>query len=415
MIKPNILFTLNSSKKDSNGYAPIYLRITIDKQRSSHSTGHKAKPGNWNAEAQRITGNSEEAELFEVYTSTIRFKILQIQNDILASGETLSAKNILTRLSNKSPDSKTILYAFRHHNALTSDLIGKGVAKRTFNQYMVTERKLCAFIKSRLHTDDIPLKSLTIKFMADFEHYLKVHDKNEQNTASKYLKILKRVIRYAITNQWLLTNPFDSFHCRSTQTERGFLTKAELKLIEEKTFLTERLSIIRDIFVFGCYTGLSYSDIIQLTSRHISKDDNGTDWILLKRNKTGFESTFPILPKAREILDKYANHPECLYKGTLLPNRSNQRMNEYLGEIGVLCGINKRITCHLARHTFATTITLANGVSTETVAKMLGHKNLRTTQIYAKMTLGRIASEMNRVSSLLNNPKNDANNGRTIN
>lgn len=415
MQKPNILFILNSSKKDSNGESPIYLRITIAKERASVSTGHKAKPGDWNTTSQRINGKSEKSVLFETYADTIRFRILQIQNELLATGQSLTPKSILNRLSNNEPDAMTLIQAFQRHNSDIFSLIGKDITRTTYNRYLVTERKIQAFLRSSYKVQDIALKNLNIKFIADFEHYLKVNDDNCQNTASKHLKNLKKVIRFSITNQWLQADPFSTYRCRSTPTDRGFLTKTELKLIEEKEFATERLSVVRDLFIFGCYTGLSYSDIQKLNQSHISTDENGTDWIILNRKKTGVESVFPILPKAKEILTKYADYPECRYKGLLLPIRSNQRMNEYLGEIGTLCGVKKRITCHLARHTFATTITLANGVSTETVAKMLGHKNLRTTQIYAKMTLGRIASEMNRVSSLLNNPKNDTNDCRTIN
>ena len=414
MKKPNILFTLNSSKKNTNGEAPIYLSITIAKERSAVFTGHRAKPVEWNTTTQRINGKNEKSALFETYADTIRFRILQIQNELLATGLTVTPKAILERISNKEPDAMSLLKAFQRHNGNIYPLIGKDITKSTYNRYLVTERKVQSFLKSFLKVQDIALKNLTIKFIADFEHYLKVNDNNSQNTATKHLKNLKKIIRYSITNQWLQADPFSTFRCRSTPTDRGFLTKAELKLIEEKQFSTERLSIVRDLFVFGCYTGLSYSDIQKLNQSHISTDENGTEWIILNRKKTGVESVFPILPKAKEILVKYTDNPECRYKEVVLPIRSNQRMNEYLGEIGVLCGINKRITCHLARHTFATTITLANGVSTETVAKMLGHKNLRTTQIYAKMTLGRIALEMNRVSSLLNNPKNDTNDVRTF-
>lgn len=407
MQKPNILFILNSSKKDTNGESPIYLRITIAKERASVYTGHKAKPGEWNTTSQRINGKSEKSVLFEAYADTIRFRILQIQNELLAVGQTVTAKTILNRLSNNELDAMTLIQAFKHHNKDIFSLIGKDITRSTYNRYLVTKRKVQAFLKSTYKVQDIALKNLTIKFIADFEHYLKVNDNNSQNTATKHLKNLKKIIRFSITNQWLQADPFSTYRCRSTPTDRGYLTIAELKLIEEKQFSTERLSTVRDLFVFGCYTGLSYSDIQKLNKSHISTDENGTEWIILNRKKTGVESVFPILPKAKEILVKYADSPECRYKGVVLPIRSNQRMNEYLGEIGTLCGINKRITCHLARHTFATTITLANGVSTETVAKMLGHKNLRTTQIYAKMTLGRIASEMSRVSSFLNNPKID--------
>lgn len=399
MSTPKVLFTLNTTKINPKGEAPVLLRITVRNDRASVSTGYKVRPEAWDQAAQRIKGDSELAKTFNVYANSTSLKILQIEREMLLTGEPVTPSSIITLLKGKPAETMSVLTAFEHHNKRMSDLIGKDITRATYNRYLVSYRKLKAFISGNYKWGEIQLSKLTIKFITDFEHYLKVHDNICQNTTAKHLKNLKKVIRFAISNNWLQADPFSTYRCRTTATDRGYLTKSELKAIEEKEFSTERLQIVRDAFVFMCYTGLAYSDVQKLEASHIFKGEDGAEWISIQRTKTGSESIIPLLPKAREILDKYSSHPEARYKGKLLPSRSNQKMNEYLREIGNLCEVKKRVTCHLARHTFAKTITLSNGVSTETVAKMLGHKNLRTTQIYAKMTLSRMAAEM---GSILN-------------
>jgi site-specific recombinase XerD len=401
MEKINVLFWLNTSKKNEKSESPILLRVTINKKRTDCSTGFKIQKKEWSPSGQRIIGDSEIADTFNAYVDITRVKILRIQKDLFISGDAATPTVIIDHLRGNNSENVYLLQAFEVHNEQMLSLIGKDIVKSTHNRYLVTFRKLKAFISQTTGSKDVALDKLTIKFISDFELYLKVRDGIAQNTTTKHTKTLKKVIRFAIRNQWMKSDPFSTFRCKSTPTERGYLTMSELRILEDKVFSTERLNRIRDLFVFSCYTGLAYSDFSKLSPNHIFKDDKGAEWISIQRTKTCNESIFPILPKAKEILDKYSNNPECIYKGRLLPVRSNQKMNEYLLEIGNTCKLHKRITCHLARHTFATTITLANGVSTETVSKMLGHKNIRTTQIYAKMTLGRIAHEMNQIKDKL--------------
>jgi site-specific recombinase XerD len=243
----------------------------------------------------------------------------------------------------------------------------------------------------------VPLETLTVKFISDFEYYLKTADSLAQNTASKYLKILKKVIRCGVMNEWLKHDPFSTYRCKTDHVDRGFLSRLELKKIEDAVFSTKRLEEVRDVFVFCCYTGLSYCDVVRLTQDQITKGENGFEFIHAKRRKTGTESIIPILPRARAILDKYSSCPACTTLGKLLPVKSNQKMNEYLAEVATISGVSKKITCHLARHTFATTLTLENGISLESVSKMLGHTSQRTTQIYARMTERRIAEEITKI------------------
>jgi integrase len=209
-----------------------------------------------------------------------------------------------------------------------------------------------------------------------------------------YIKQLKKVIHQAIAYGYIDRDPFTEFKTSYQDPNRAYLTQQEVDAIEAKEIKIYRLRLVRDIFLFMCYTGLSYSDLAKLTPEDISTGIDGGRWIINERNKTGNRFSIPLLPKALAILDRYANHPECSVNNTILPMRSNQKLNSYLTEIADICEIQKNITCHIARHTFATTITLTNGVPIETVSKMLGHKNLQTTQIYSKVIDKKISSDM---------------------
>lgn len=394
MFKPKTLFTLNTSKLTKKGEAPILFRITAQNQRSAFSTGYRINPDQWDQSKQRIKGNSELAATFNTYACTLEMKVLQTERELLLTNSQITAQAIVDRLKGNPDENVSILLAFSRHNQHMKELIGRDITQSTYNRYLVTYRKLQTFLSTVQKNSDLPLSKLNTRFITEFEHYLRVNDNICQNTASKYLKNLKKVVRFSVMKEWLQADPFSTFRCRTTPTERGYLTAQELKTLEEKELCTDRLNVVRDLFVFCCYTGLAYSDVQKLNQGHLVKDETGADWIMINRTKTGNESVIPLLPQARSILDKYEDHPLAKYHKRLLPVRSNQKTNEYLREIGNLCGLKKRITSHLARHTFATTVTLANGVSTETVSKMLGHRSLRTTQIYAKMTMGRIAKEM---------------------
>ncbi len=206
------------------------------------------------------------------------------------------------------------------------------------------------------------------------------------------------MINVAIRNEWLTKDPFAKFQGRFIRKDRGFLNEAEIERLEQKVFAIERLSWARDLFVFSIYTGLAYCDVMALTEQNLTIGIDGKHWIITARKKTAQSVRFPILPKALEILLKYKSDPRAISSGTLFAKLSNQKLNAYLKEIADLCGINKNLTFHLARHTFATTIALCNGVPIETVSKILGHTTIRTTQIYAKVVEKKVAQDMDALS-----------------
>jgi site-specific recombinase XerD len=231
-------------------------------------------------------------------------------------------------------------------------------------------------------------------FITEFEYYLKTVRQCSHNTSLKYITNFKKIVRICIANGWLNRDPFVSYKARLKQIDRECLTEQELTAIIEKQFDSVRLEQVRDIFIFCCYTGLAYSDVKKLSSEHIIIGIDGERWIKLNRTKTDTRSSIPILPRASSILAKYANNLKCISSGRVLPVLTNQKMNGYLKEIADLCGIRKNITSHLARHTFATTVTLTNGVPLESVSKMLGHKSIKTTQHYAKIIDRKVSDDM---------------------
>ncbi|HZJ36119.1 MAG TPA: tyrosine-type recombinase/integrase, partial [Gillisia sp.] len=216
-----------------------------------------------------------------------------------------------------------------------------------------------------------------------------------QNTITKYVVNFKKIMRIAFANNWVNKDPFYHWKAKWKKVERDVLTEAELRTMIEKELSIQRLEQVRDIFVFCCFTGLAYVDVQRLSKNHIVLGMDGERWIKINRSKTDSRSSIPLLPAAEEILAKYADHPITLRNGLLLPVISNQKTNAFLKEIADVCGIEKHLTFHLARHTFATTVTLANGIPIEFVSKMLGHQSLKTTQIYAKVIDKKLSDDMN--------------------
>jgi site-specific recombinase XerD len=271
--------------------------------------------------------------------------------------------------------------------------IGK-VVKKTHTRYKITKNKVKAFMKHQYKKDDMPLPEMRLRFVTEFEHYLLTVDKLQSNTAHKYIKNLKKIMNMSVGLDWIPSNPFNNFRCSYTSPEREILTQEELNLIMKKDIDIERLDEVRDVFIFCCYTGFAYSDVYKFERDALTIGIDGEYWLSTNRQKTGTRESVPLLPIALDIIHKYRDHEYCKEYNKLLPVNSNQRYNAYLKEIADICGIKKKITTHIARHTFATTVTLANGVPIETVSSMLGHNSIRTTQIYAKVVEKKVSEDM---------------------
>jgi len=373
---------------------PIYLRITIQGERSEVATGRACEPNRWNSKAGRTMGTKEDSRALNSFLETLHSKVLKCHHEMLVAEETISAVSLKDRFSGKSQRVRTIIEVFEDHNQKMKALIGKDFKKATLQRYNTTLMHLKDFMKFKYGISDIPIQKINLSFLNEFEYYLRTRRKCCNNSALKYLKNFGKIVRICLGNGWLLVDPFLNYKPKIQRVNRTALTWDDLKSIEEKGFSIERLETVKDIFLFSCYTGLAYVDIKNLTKAEISLGVDGEKWIFTRRQKTDIESRIPILPKAWNIIENYQENIECQIKGVLLPILSNQKMNAYLKEIGDLCGIDKPLTFHIARHTFATTITLNNGVPIESVSKMLGHTNIKTTQHYAKLHDHKVGTDM---------------------
>lgn len=403
----SIIFFARKSKANSRGEAPIYMRITIQGERFDLGTKRFIAMENWLPEAGRAKGNSEGVRTINSFLEALRAKAFDHQRQILVEGNELTMAEFKSRWQGVSRErTRMLMEIFKQHNEQMEALINRDFSPLTFERYETSFRHTEAFMKWKYNIDDIDIKKLNYEFMAAYEFWLKSVRKCDHNTSMKYLSNFKKIVNICVKNGWLVRDPFFGFKLTKRELDPPFLTQEELDAIASKTFHTQRVGQVRDIFLFSCYTGLAYSDTKKLNRAEIAIGIDGNKWIFTRRQKTDSATRVPLLPPALAILDKYRDHPQCVNNGRLLPVLSNQKMNEYLKEIADLCGIHKKMTTHTARHTFATTVTLSNDVPFETVSKMLGHKNLKTTQRYARVLDKKVSGDMMKLRhSLVAKPK----------
>jgi len=387
-------FYVKEEKKDNNGEAPIYLRITVNGERAEISTNRRLNPVNWDKASEKVTGKSEGARTINAALATLLGKVEKYFSNLEVKDELFSIHQIMAELKGKSQNQMTLMKAYNFHIANIKELVGIDYAANTVKRYSSSLNSLKAFMLKKYNKTDVRLNELDNLFIESYYSYLKADKGLQQNSAAKDIKNLQRVINKTVNYRWISRNPFKEFSCNYIDPPRPYLSEEEIDALHNKDFSIKRLARVRDLFVFQIYTGLSYIDMSQLTEDNIEIGIDGKRWIVIHRKKTGTRSSIPILPRAQEVLDRYKNDPLCISEHKILPFYCNQRMNGYLKEIADLCGIKKPLTTHIARHTFATTITLSHGVPIETVSKMLGHSDLKTTQIYSKVVDKKIADDM---------------------
>ena len=393
-VKTTLHFYAKSTKANSDGLFPIYVRLTVDGKRLEYSTKKFIDQSKWSSESSRMKGNSEEARSINSLLDFTRNRINEIQFEILKEGKTFTIEEFKNILQGTKERIRTLVPIFQDHNNKIKALIGKEYALGTLERYETSLRHTKQFLLWKYNVTDIDITKIDHAFVTDYEFYLRTERNCANNTAVKYIKNFNKIIKICLANNWIDKNPFSNYKSKVKEVERVYLSEEEIQEIINKDFGTERLSLVRDIFIFSCFTGLAYIDVKNLTKLHISIGIDGGKWIFTHRQKTESASKIPILPVTQMIIDKYENHPQAVNQNKLLPILSNQKMNAYLKEIAGVCKIDKELTFHIARHTFATTVTLTNGVPIESVSKMLGHKNLRTTQHYAKVLDKKVSEDM---------------------
>ena len=388
-----VYFSLRESKQNKKGLSPIEVSITTNGKRIYFSTGKHVPATDWNKEKQAVKGKSEEAQLINGYLIQLRNKIYQKEIELLQKGYLITAELLKEAITDKveALNEKTLLDVLNEHNTERKAMVGKTVAPATYWVFEYTGRLFKEFIQKKYERKDLYLREINLGFIQGFHAYLLGEKKMGQNSCTKHLKFLKKLLNLAVANSYISYNPVNAYKVEREPVEVDFLDEEELRKIINFDTPLPRLERAKDMFLFGCFTGLSYIDIKTLAPEHFEKDNTGRIWIKKRRVKTGVLSRIPLLPIAKLILDKYKGGEK------LLPIQDPADINKYLKDIAILCGINKRICFHTSRHTFASTVTLANNISLEVVSKMLGHTNTRMTAHYAKLIDKCIGEQMDKL------------------
>ena len=390
----SVLFIIKKAKLLKNGEAPICMRITVNKRVAEVMIKRSIPVDLWNQKKECSKGKDRVATELNHYINTIRAKVLQIHRELEIDNKPITADTIKDCFYGRDKVQRSLLEVYAEHNEKCRALIGKEYTESTVTKFDTSINRLKEYIRSCYHRDDIMLAELDGQFIRDFDFWLKTDKHCQNNSALKHLKNLKKVVRIALANGWIKKDPFYGIRFKQEEVNVEFLSREELDILMNKEFTIKRLEQVRDIFVFCCFTALAFVDVQQLSREHLIKDNNDALWIRKVRQKTNQMCNIPVLSIPQRILGKYKDNAECIKKGVLLPVISNQRMNAYLKEIADLCGIAKRLTTHVARHTAATVVFLANDVSMENVSKILGHSNIRMTQHYARVLDSSIMRDM---------------------
>nr|BFF36935.1 site-specific integrase [Tenacibaculum mesophilum] len=388
--KITIRYISEKSKTRRNNKAPLYCRITFQKKRKQFATGLFINPNYWDSKKQKLLKKVENSEIVNTQLSLISQKINEAFLLLQLQQNDFNVEDIYSQYKGENTrEEKTLLELYDIHNGQAKKLIGIDFKEVSWSRYVENKRKIEKFIKFKYKRNDIKLNKLDLKFIKDLEYYFKTELKLSQATINRSLQRVRKIIQFGIDENYLEKNPFSLYKPTKYKIELVYLTTKELKELEEFAFNQIRLAQIRDLFVFCCYTGLAYQEMSSLTSKHIVKGFDNNYWIEMFRQKTSSKIAIPLLPKAELLLDKYENN---------LPKISNQKFNSYLKEIADIVGINKKLTHHVARKTFATTVLLYNGISMEVVSELLGHSRLQVTQEhYAKVVRGKVSDEINKL------------------
>jgi site-specific recombinase XerD len=319
---------------------------------------------------------------------------IALKRRLFERDEPITAEAIRNKVTGKCEKTYMLMEIFEDHNQKMAALVGKGFSPGTLGRYETSFRHTQAFLEHQFWINDIDIRKIDNAFIMEYEFYLRSIRKCANNSAVKYVNNFGKIVRICLSNGWITADPFVNYKGKLKTVERVFLSAEEIQKMTDKKFSSDRLTQVRDVFLFCCYTGLAYADVKKLRISQIRNGVDGGRWIFTHRQKTDARSAIPLLPTAVNLIEKYVSHPLCVTNDMPLPVPSNQKMNDYLKEIATVCGIDKILTSHIARHTFATTITLSNGVPIESVSNMLGHSSIKQTQHYAKILDIKLSADM---------------------
>lgn len=395
----DVLFFIKKTKLLKNGEASICMRITVDSVRAEIMIKRSVDPKKWNQAKGCTTATDHAGGELNHFIEVYRTKVFKIFRQLEMDGREITARTISDILQGREdPDKpKTLVEIFTKHNEEVHSLVGIDYAMVTAKKFDTSLLRLKEYIAHQYKAEDITITEVDNQFVRNYDLFLKTHCRCHHNSALKHLKNLKKIVRIAMANGWVQKDPFFGIRFIEQETHVEFLTKEELGILINTDFKIPQHNQVRDIFVFCSFTGLAFADVKTLKPKHLKSDNEGQLWIRKPRQKTGVMCDIPLIPPAIEIMERYKDHPLCVVNGVVLPVFSNICMNDYLRDIAKLCNFTKPLTCHVARHTAATVVFLANKVSMENVAKMLGHKNTKMTQRYAKVLDGSVKRDMENV------------------
>lgn len=394
----NLLFFIKRKKLLKSGKASLFIKITVNKNSVEFVLNCTINPELWSKESGAAIGNSQEAKLVNEFIDSVKFKFQSIINRMNTANIEITPVYLKNKYLGIEPKIKSVLEIFYDHNQKIRTLIGIDYSSGTYKKYLTCYRHIKDFINFKFKKNDLEISLVNHEFISNLEFYLKSKKACNHNTTMKYLNNFKKIARIALNNDWLKKDPYSNYKLSWKKVDRDYLSEEEISRMIKKEFSINRLQMVKDCFLFACYTGLAHADLQRLTSENLIIGVDGKQWISIKRKKTNVQSNIPLLPVAKAILDEYKEHPIVIEKGVLLPILSNQKMNAYLKEIADICGITKTLTSHVARHTFATTITLNNDVPIESVSKMLGHSSLEMTKIYARLLDKKVGRDMEHIT-----------------
>jgi len=389
-----LTFFLKTPRKETNDRL-IYLRITVDGVPKETSTRRRWDATRWDQSKERATGNKEDARTVNFFLETLEMKIQQYRTDLMYAGKPVTSEKLMDYVMGKAASQSKVVQEFQKHNDELLALVERGeYAIGTHVRFEVAKKHLKEYLRFKYSVDDMDFRELNFEFVKDYEFYLKTVKNISHNTAVKYITNFKKIVLLAIDKEIITADPFKRFKAKKIKIPKKPLSSYELAQLENHTFSTPRLSTVRDIFVFQCYTGLAYIDAFNLKKSDIKFGIDGEMWIITERQKTGSNINIPLLPKAKAIMERYKDHKLCLERNSVLPVTSNQKMNAYLKEIADLCGIESTLNTHKARRTFGSTVTLNNDVPIHVVKELLGHQSVKQTEEYAITEQQSVGREM---------------------
>ena len=399
----SLVVYISRTKTKQNGEVPVLMKININGERVVMQLHRSIHPDQWDGKRSRVSGRSHEATEFNRYIESVLTRARQKYSELITLHETVTPqmlRDLILGVNTAKP--RMVIEVWEDHISGLRKLIGKECTLATCQKYTAAKNHFVNFLKLKYKAADVPIKAVDHYMITEFAMYLKTERGCNFNTANKFLQNLKRITYRCLHHGWILKDPFAGISLKMKEVDRPYLNEEELQKLMDFTSPFDRLNRVRDFFIFSCFTGLAYADVKKLKRSEIEVNEAGY-WIKTKRQKTGGRANIPLLDVPIKIINKYVNIDMLQDNDPILPILSNQKMNAYIKEIADLCGITKILSYHVARHTFATTVTLTNGVPIESVSKMLGHKNINSTQHYARIVDKKVGDDMHLLSKKIEN------------